>query len=74
MIELIALPDVAEPFDALAIRRVERLLVAAELHARARRLREQGHTLRADAVAKAANGIALSAKRIGAKVVGAGAA
>jgi hypothetical protein len=55
----------AEPFDALAIRRVERMLVASELQARARRLREQGHTLRADAVEKAANGVALSAKRIG---------
>jgi hypothetical protein len=54
-----------EPFDALTIRRVERLLVASELHSRAKRLREQGHTLRADAVAKAANAIATSAKRIG---------
>jgi hypothetical protein len=59
--------DLVERFDAIAIRRVERMLVAAELHARARRLREQGHTLRADAVQKAANAVALSAKRIGAK-------
>jgi len=61
----------AEPFDALTIRRVERMMVASELHSRARRLKEQGHTLRADTLAKAANAIAASAKRIEARRIAA---
>jgi hypothetical protein len=55
---------VAHPLGALEIRSTERLLVAAELLARAKRMRARGHAMRADTLESAALALRGSARKL----------
>jgi hypothetical protein len=55
---------VAHPLGALEIRSAERLLVATELLARAKRMRARGHAVRADALECAALALRGSARKL----------